>query len=731
MLAAYEQTQKVCALGFSNNNEMLLHYRIDACVGEGGFGEVFAAWDTKLHRKVAIKKLKSASDKANLLHEARRAVSLHHPSFVQVFSIESADLTQFIVMEYVDGITLREKINTQQISLNEALCIFNELFTAIEFAHRKKLVHGDLKPSNIMCEPSGALRILDFGLARRLESDDTAPLNANAMLGTIAYTAPERILGAELSYASDIFALGIILYELLTAKKPFPFLTGAGLSTAYLQCPAKTWEWKEDIPSQIIELVEAMTFPQPNQRAARALTLINTNKDPVLLFEALKIKRPPKNNFLLQWKILAPTLVFFLIAVTLYLKPVDPTSLELFSEASAMKNGLQAIAFYDRPGQLDLAEREFSNITKRNPNHAGAIAGLAITNNYRYISDLEDSTWLRKAHAGAQLALSLNPHLSLSHIASAQVLGFEGKYREAMEEIDQALKLDPDNILALKTKGDLLIRAGKYDDAVIFAENNLKRHPHERLFADQVGYVQYLKGNYSAAEAAFRNSIAIEPDAIFSYANLNGTLMAEGKDEEALKVLQEGLQIRSSSQLLGNLGNTLFMRNDFLGAAAAFRQQVSSEMGNPLDHQGWMNLGDILQIIPGQTVEAHSAYERAHNLIERKLGQDTESAWLLAKWALLFAKINPNLSNDKEKFKLAKDAATLALNKAANNSEIHMDVAAMFELSGDRSAALKEVITSIKLGYPITFIDANPDFTNLRRDSAYQLILTENLIKSP
>lgn len=729
MLAEYEQTQKICTLGLKNKNEMLLHYRIDACVGDGGFGEVFAAWDTKLHRKVAIKKLKSSTDKTNLLYEARRAVSLRHPSFVQVFSIEHVGLTQFIVMEYVEGITLREKINAQQISLDEAFSIFNELFSAIEFAHRKKLVHGDLKPSNIMCEPSGSLRILDFGLAKQLESDDTIPLHSTNLIGTIAYVAPERILGAELSCASDIFALGIILYELLTGKKPFPFLTGAGLSTTYLQHPAKTWAWPEDIPLHIIELVAAMTSPQPDQRTVLMPTL-NTNQGQASSFNISKLKPRYLKISLNNCKALTVIPLFFFIVFVVFLYIAYVSTPLVFSEASAMKHGLQALALYDRPGQLDVAEQEFTNITQRNPNHAGAIAGLAIVNNYRYISDLEDSIWLQKAHAGAQLARSLNAHLSLSHIASAQVLGSEEKYAQAMEEIDQASKLDPNNILTLKTKGDLLISAGKYDEAIAIAEINIARYPEERFFVDQLGSGEYYKGNYSAAEAAFKKSILNTPDAVFSYANLNAVLMAEGKDDEALHVLQEGLQIRSSAQLFGNLGNTLFTRGDFVGAAAAFSKQVSPETGNPNDALGWINLGDTLQIIPGQMVEARTAYKRAHVIIDHKLERNKESAWLLAKWALLSTKIYSNLSSNNKKLEEVKLAAKNALSIAPQNFETHIDVAAIFELIGNRSMAIEEIVTSIRLGYPTRFIDSNPDFINLRRDPVYQKILTEALAKS-
>ena len=147
-------------------------YHIRRRLGEGGFGEVFEAWDTKLHRSVALKRLKVSSDAPasdRLIEEARMAASLRHSAFVKVYAIDGGAAAQSIVMELVEGRTLRQLAADRPFSVGAALAIAAQIAEAMQEAHAARLVHGDLKPSNLMMEPSGRVRILDFGLARHID----------------------------------------------------------------------------------------------------------------------------------------------------------------------------------------------------------------------------------------------------------------------------------------------------------------------------------------------------------------------------------------------------------------------------------------------------------------------------------------------------------------------------------------------------------------------------------
>ena len=204
------------------SHHQLLHYQLGASLGEGGFGQVYQAWDTKLHRHVAIKYLKNVTAGVDLTREARLAASLHHPAFVKIHALENTSDGQAIVMELVPGRTLRQILECDAPGISSVLEMVRQVAQAMDEAHRAGLIHGDLKPSNLMQEPGGAVRILDFGLATQADRDATTSIVQADPQGTIAYMAPEILTGASLTATSDIYALGVILYELLTlGKHPF------------------------------------------------------------------------------------------------------------------------------------------------------------------------------------------------------------------------------------------------------------------------------------------------------------------------------------------------------------------------------------------------------------------------------------------------------------------------------------------------------------------------------
>ena len=181
-----------------NSTITLLHYHALSRIGQGGYGEVYVAWDSKLRRQVAIKRLKAQArlrQHDSLLREARMAASLRHPAFVQIFAIEEDAGSQAIVMELIQGQTWRELTDTAQPALPLALAMIRQLAEAMEVAHASGLVHGDLKPSNLMLDPDGKVRILDLGLALRDTAQTTTTPVPHEQPGTIAYMAPERLQG--------------------------------------------------------------------------------------------------------------------------------------------------------------------------------------------------------------------------------------------------------------------------------------------------------------------------------------------------------------------------------------------------------------------------------------------------------------------------------------------------------------------------------------------------------
>ncbi len=203
----------------------ILHYNILEKLGEGGMGEVYKARDTKLDRFVALKFLPtemtaSEDDKARFIQEAKAASSMNHPNVCTIYSIEEFNKQLFISMEYIDGITLRG--NKQPLSEKRILDIGIQVAEGLAAAHEKGIVHRDIKPENIMIRRDGIVQIMDFGLAKLRETSGVSRLTkAGTTMGTMGYMSPEQVQGLDVDHRTDIFSLGVVLYEMLAGDPPF------------------------------------------------------------------------------------------------------------------------------------------------------------------------------------------------------------------------------------------------------------------------------------------------------------------------------------------------------------------------------------------------------------------------------------------------------------------------------------------------------------------------------
>ncbi|MBI3765552.1 MAG: serine/threonine protein kinase [Ignavibacteriales bacterium] len=205
---------------------VISHYKIIEKLGEGGMGVVYKAEDTKLDRLVALKFLPhhltaNDAEKARFLQEAKAAAALNHPNVCSVIEIDEHDSQMFIVMEFVDGQTLREKKG--QVSFKQAIDIGIQIADGLAAAHEKGIVHRDIKPENIMIRKDGIAQIMDFGLAKLRASGSkiTRLTKEGSTVGTAGYMSPEQVQGQDTDHRSDIFSYGVLLYELLTGQLPF------------------------------------------------------------------------------------------------------------------------------------------------------------------------------------------------------------------------------------------------------------------------------------------------------------------------------------------------------------------------------------------------------------------------------------------------------------------------------------------------------------------------------
>jgi serine/threonine protein kinase len=222
--------------------ESIKHYKIEELLGKGGMGVVYRAEDQKLKRSVALKVLKSElttnPDRVRRFRqEARAAAAIQHPAIAQVYDIDEVDGTTFIAMEFVEGSTVSQLISRQELDLIGAVEIAYQAAEGLAKAHKSQIIHRDIKSDNIMVTRDGHTKVLDFGLAKLMEPDEDSPgtetwpnktrtqtmrqTMAGTVMGTITYMSPEQARGQELSFTSDVFSLGIVLYEMVTGELPF------------------------------------------------------------------------------------------------------------------------------------------------------------------------------------------------------------------------------------------------------------------------------------------------------------------------------------------------------------------------------------------------------------------------------------------------------------------------------------------------------------------------------
>ncbi|SFY01366.1 serine/threonine protein kinase [Janthinobacterium lividum] len=718
------------------------HYEVRRLLGEGGFGHVFEAWDAKLCRSVALKRLKPQADVLHpekLINEARLAASLKHAAFVRIFAIEGQGTGQSIVMELVEGQTLGQFMHSGKADLQTALDIAYQIADAMDEAHAMDLVHGDLKPSNLMLEADGQVRILDFGLARHIDPQATQTTTLCDLQGTIAYMAPERLMGRLPDTRGDVYALGAMLYEMLAGQRHFAHLNGLALAAAHMQATEPWPDLPESVPPAINALVRAMTAHDPAERPrtmravrealgaqrGESLTLATPLADEIPAKEeppaSVSIRLPLPRKRTLQW---GACVVLLAVVAGWQLPNIVPAVKSFvtgekapapYSEMASIAAGMEALRVFDRDISQAQAIEHFMTVLQHNPGSAAAAAGLSLASSFRYAGNGRDDTWLQRADVNAKQALAADNQLALAHVAQAWVFEFQGKNDEAMREAAISLNLEPNNLFGLYGKARLYLAVHNFDLAQSVLQQAIAAHPNERMFNTLLGQMQYRKSNYVMAEQLFRKSIRMDPQSPSAYAYLNATLLRQNRPDEALAVLQQGLLVRPHWELYTNLGTSLFAKGDYLGAVQAFENAVSEKKGSPGTYLLWANLADAQRWVPALTQSSKRSYLRAIALLQPMLVRMPSDITLNSRMALYKA-----YAGEKEG---ALVAVRHALDLAPQIADVQFRAALTYELIGNRSAALAALFQASKLGYPFNLIESAPDLLNLRRDSHYQQFL--------
>ena len=270
----------------------LAHYRITAAIGAGGMGEVYRATDTRLGRDVALKVLPAevtadADRIERFQREARALAALDHPGIVTVYSVEEGEGVHFLTMQLVEGQSLDRIIPADGLPVERIVGIATALAEALTAAHERGIVHRDLKPANVMVAADWRVKVLDFGLAKVTEAGaepeatvSHALTQAGAVMGTMPYMSPEQVSGRPVDHRTDIFALGVILYEMATGRRPFQGASSAELVSAIMRdTPVGVAGLRADVPAALARLVGRCLEKDARKRIQTARDVANELAD--------------------------------------------------------------------------------------------------------------------------------------------------------------------------------------------------------------------------------------------------------------------------------------------------------------------------------------------------------------------------------------------------------------------------------------------------------------------
>ncbi|MPZ60750.1 MAG: Stk1 family PASTA domain-containing Ser/Thr kinase [Propionibacteriales bacterium] len=251
-------------------------YELGAMLGQGGMAVVRRGTDLRLGRTVAVKLLldqltDDPEFQARFRREARAAAGLDHPAIVTVYDAgedTADDVVPYIVMEYVEGKTLRELLRTEpRLPVRRALEIIADVLDALAYSHRGGIVHRDIKPGNVMVTPSGAVKVMDFGIARALTDLSGSLTRTSAVLGTAQYLSPEQARGDSADARSDVYAVGCVLYELLTGRPPFQGESAVAVAYQHVrETPQPPSAFEPTVPAEVDALVLAALAKLPDER---------------------------------------------------------------------------------------------------------------------------------------------------------------------------------------------------------------------------------------------------------------------------------------------------------------------------------------------------------------------------------------------------------------------------------------------------------------------------------
>ena len=679
-------------------------YRIVEKLGEGGMGVVWKADDPRSGRVVALKFLSeelagSAPARRRFLREARLTSALDHPGIAALYEAGDEGGRLYIAVEFIDGETVTAMAARGALAVTEVLRIGIAVADALAYSHEQGLVHRDVSGRNIMVAKDGRVVLIDFGLAL-LRAGSKGTTTSGATVGTVAYLAPEVLEGRSAEPRSDLYSLGVVLYELGAGVHPFPAEQRAALVyQAVNRVPDPPSRYRPDLGDEFDRVVLRAMARDRDRRHATATELVSDLRR----IEALLTRRAatgpargPERNAL---------------------------SVEAHAESSSSPTRADgdpvlapAIALlrrsYHEPS-IDAAIAALEELVARDPRSSAAHAALATA--YLHKSRLtRDPGWRARAEQACAVALRTEPRSIDALIADARLKLRSGHHRDAATVLAHVLDEVPNDFDALVLSAQAWEEMGRFDEAERVALEAIASDPRRWAGHERLAMVQFRRGRYSEAAKQWRQVVHLAPDNASAQYNLGAALFQLGRLREAVTAYRRSLDILPRATAYAGLGTVQFFMRRHAEAIAMFEKATAL---TPLDPRVWRNLGDAERWLPGRREYSSRSFDRAIDLLRAQLDLDPENpdSWSdLAKCLAKRGRVEESLA-----------AIRRALEIAPKNVNSLARAITVYELAGARERAIECLRDALASGYGRIELERDPELEELRHDPEAHRILTD------
>ena len=711
------------------------HYKILDKLGAGGMGEVYLAEDTDLGRNVALKVLPKAMAGSQerlerFRREAKTLASFNHPNIVTIHSVEQSDGVHFLTMEFIEGQTLADYIPKRGVSLEQFFRTAIPIADALSTAHEAGVIHRDLKPANVFVTQKGEVKVLDFGLAKLMPAADvsiatdasTEPLTGEGrVLGTVPYMSPEQLQGESIDERSDIFSLGIILYQLATGNRPFEGSTSAEVASSILRdLPRPVDDLKHDMPRHLGRIVRLCLEKQPDQRLQSAKDLRNELSALRQELTTEETQARPTYRPERRWQAragwVAAAVVGLVAVVMIAISQWAPEK-----RVTSPPVGREAQVLLDQGHQFELrgvtednlfeAEdryRRALQLEPANPLIEARLAALLARTQMQYPEDGRIS----EIHQLLERALARDSDLSEAWIARGRLALLEEDGPAAEQSARRALKASPRDYCGYTLLGESLLAQDRIDEGLLELRRAVALAGADMRARLTLAYhLSWDLGRVNEAAAEYEKVLDYAPDSPSALNNLGIIYGQQGRFLDAVPLFRRLVLLENDVDAAINLAVCYFYLDRLPATIEAYEKALEIQPDHPKAQHGLAEAYEKL----GEQQQAEQWFEKALASYDRLMAAGAPRSRYLGMRAVCAAKLGHHdeaLANIAEAEELQPGLGPVLFGAA----QVHA-------IAGRRQEVLRYAQLAIQSGYARQEFERDLAFRDYLEDPEFQSVL--------